>query len=132
MRLRSLVVAAIVSLASLVFPPFLLHCSLATTVSSPAAESAPEDQAAQLMVQGILQMQRSQYQEALRSLQAALKQYQTLNNRQGQLIVLNSLASAHFYLGQYRQPIAISQQAIELMQAFDQSATLKPMQMLIS
>lgn len=128
MRLRFLLVTTVM-LSSLVFPAFLLPHSLMATTQPDAADTL-EQQAAQLMVQGILQLQRNQYQEALQSLQAALQQYEALGNRQGQLIVLNSLSSTYFYLGQYREAIAISQQAIEQMQTLERTANLTSMKML--
>ncbi|MBD3883394.1 CHAT domain-containing protein [Phormidium tenue FACHB-886] len=124
MRLRFCCLVALAALLTVLPLPTLNKVqAVPSPAPAPSPTATPEQanprqiEAAQLMLEGILQMQRNQYQESLQNLQASLQIYQELDEPQGQFILLNSLGSVYFYLGRYQESIAASQQSIELLQA---------------
>ncbi|MBD2092545.1 CHAT domain-containing protein [Microcoleus sp. FACHB-1515] len=108
---------AAVTSAILLLPPFASIEAIATLPDTPIRSAEDRKaQANQLLTQGVSQLQNSDYQQALQSLQTALQIHQEIGDRPGELMAVNSLGATYFQLGQYHQSIEMSQRALALMQ----------------
>jgi CHAT domain-containing protein/Flp pilus assembly protein TadD len=83
-------------------------------------EASPSDlfqaEVIQLSLQGIEQLQRSQFRAALESWQEAIGIYRQLGDRQGEASSLGNLGNAYHGLGQYEKAIELHQQSLVLFQ----------------
>ena len=92
--------------------------SLPKTVPAALAQTTDprQDKADRLLNQGIEQYDRSQYLQALETLQQALAFYQQLDDRAGQGKTLNKLGDVYRNLSQYTQAIDYHQQSLAIAQ----------------
>ncbi|OKH33495.1 hypothetical protein NIES2119_23260 [[Phormidium ambiguum] IAM M-71] len=75
-----------------------------------------KSQADQLLQKGIQEYQASQFVEAIKSWEAALKIYRNLENHQQEKAVLGNLGAAYLMLGNHQKAIAISQALLKIAQ----------------
>ncbi len=69
--------------------------------------------------QGVQQEQNSQFQAAIQSWQQALRSYQAIGDRFGEIACLDNLAKTYYYLKQYQKVIEYCQQTLTLRQELD-------------
>jgi len=108
------------SLLSFYSAVYLLPSVAPLSVPSALAQTPPDPrpfQADLLLRLGMKQHQTGQFQEALKSLQEALRLYRAIDDRRGEANALFSLGETHFTLGQYLTAIQFYRQTLEIRQA---------------
>ncbi|MEH2058266.1 MAG: tetratricopeptide repeat protein [Nostoc sp.] len=98
----------------LVLIPSLLpiHSELLSITAQAQTSQDPKVEADRLLEQGIQQLRRSRYRDAIQSLQQALAIYQKLRDRNGESASLANLGNAYKSLGQYALAIEFYQQSL--------------------
>lgn len=85
---------------------------------SQSSEAQKRVEAQRLLDQGIDQLNKGQYQEALTPLQQALKIYQELNDTDSLKLTIDSLQLAYMFLEDYDQAIKLNEQSLKLAREF--------------